>query len=171
MVSDGAVFENTWLLFLLNPSLRVRRHMHNNEPHLLMWTVPRSHMTAKWMAGFSFSMDAVHACLLHVKDPEPVKELKKRKEKEKTRCAWASVQRWLRCCRVKMCPRLEEEPLTLGSELLVCSSGVDPSSRLLSMSTSSCFWDLDCPETTSLLCFVTAQGSHSWFWSTRPKRH
>lgn len=78
MVSDGAVAENAWLLFLLNPSLRVRRHMHNNEPHLLMWTVPRSHMTAKWMAGFSFSVAAMHACLLHVKDLESVKELKKK---------------------------------------------------------------------------------------------
>lgn len=60
--------------------------MHNNEPHLLMWTVPRSHMTAKWMAGFCFSIDAVHACLLHVKDPETVKELKKERKGKENVC-------------------------------------------------------------------------------------
>lgn len=73
--------------------------------------------------------------------------------------------------RLKCVPGSEEEPLTLGSDWLVCSSGVHPSGRLLSMSTGSCFRDLGCPETTSLLCLVAAQGSHSSSRSTRPKRH
>lgn len=62
---------------------------------------------------------------------------------------------------VKMCFRLEAEPAALGSDPLVCWSGLGPSCPRLSMSPPVVSGTATVPETTWLLCSATPQGSHS----------
>lgn len=115
-----------------------------------------------------FSVDALHACLLHVTCPDVVEEL--RMEKKRKTNAWVSfcpaLAEILQSERPrrgdKMCPRFgggaTDSWKWLACVLFWSWSKQQPTAQYES---SSCFWDLDCPETTSLLCLVTAQGSYS----------